>query len=128
MEKTFINEGGNILVRDARGKVGAGGVVEMLHLYDNNRAGCLIGAWKIRPVDGENRAEFCSVYNRFPTTKYSFDIMEAVKWGQKLADMIVESDPLPPQTMFFGGAGGGGGGGTGGFIPPTGGNTDAGGK
>lgn len=93
MQKTFENDGGNILVRSTeKDKMGACGKVEMLHLYSNNKAGCVIGAWKVRDVDEQPFPEFYVVHDRLTSTKYSFDIMEALRYGQKLAELCVESE------------------------------------
>ncbi len=91
MKKTFENEDGNILVRYSH-NTGRCGIVEMLHLYDKNESGCVIGAWKVRKIDGEDFPEFYAIHDRFTSTKYSFDIMEAVKYGQKLAEVCLESE------------------------------------
>jgi hypothetical protein len=89
-EKTFENEGGNILVRFApKNQVGRCGIVEMLHLFDKNKSGCVICAWVVRKVDGEPTPEIQVVHNRLTSTQYSFDILEALKYGQKLAEDII---------------------------------------
>lgn len=87
LEKTFENRGGNILVRFCpEAQVGKCGIVEMLHLYDKNKSGCVIGAWVVREIDGEPFPVFQVVHNRLTNTEYSFDIMEALRYGQKLAE------------------------------------------
>lgn len=91
LEKTFINESGNILVRYATHK-GRCGIVEMLHLYNNNESGCAICAWKVRKIDGTDFPEMYVIYNRLMITEFSFDIMEALKFGQKLAEDIIYYD------------------------------------
>ena len=92
MKKTFENEGGNILVRTTGGKVGACGIVEMLHLYDKNESGCVIGAWKVRNIDSTPFPEFYVVHDRLTETEYSFDILEAIRYGQKLAEIELQGD------------------------------------
>ncbi len=93
MEKTFKNESGNILVRySPKTQVGRCGIVEMLHLFDNNKTGCVIGAWVVRDVDGEPFPEFQVVHDRLTEIEYSFDIMDAIRYGQKLAEICVESE------------------------------------
>lgn len=85
IEKRWENEGGDILVRQTDNC----GIVEIMHLYSENKSGCVIGYWEVRDVDGEPMAEFSAVHDRFANTKYSFDIMEAVRWGEKLASLLV---------------------------------------
>jgi hypothetical protein len=87
--KTFENESGNILVRDARGKIGSCGVVEMLHLFSENKSGCVIAAWKVRKVDGENFPEMYVIHDRLTATEYTCDIMEALRYGQQLAEKAI---------------------------------------
>ena len=92
MQKTFPNDSGDILVRQSPTKMGCG-IVEMMHLYDKeNKSGCVIGYWELRKSDDEHVAEFRSVHDRFAKTEYVFDIMEAVRYGQKLAELIIESE------------------------------------
>ena len=87
LEKTFENEGGNILIRFCpKNQVGSCGIVEMLHLYDKNKSGCVICAWEVRKIDGEDFPELKVIHNRLTKTQYSFDILEALKFGQKLAE------------------------------------------
>lgn len=90
LQRTFENEGGNILVRfSPKSQIGRCGVVEMLHLYDKNESGCVICSWEIRKVDGEYLPELKVVHDRLTSTKYSFDVLEALKYGQKLAEDII---------------------------------------
>ena len=86
LQKTFENKGGNILVRYSANKNSRCGIVEMLHLYDNNKAGCVICAWKVRKIDGDDFPEMYVIHDRLTTTAFSFDIMDALKYGQKLAE------------------------------------------
>lgn len=88
LEKTFENKGGNILVRHATHN-GRCGIVEMLYLYDNNVSGCAICAWKVRKIEGNDFPEMYVIYDRLTTTEFYFDIMEALKFGQKLAEDIL---------------------------------------
>lgn len=90
MEKTFENIGGNILVRAAGEGRGSCGIVEMLHLWNENESGCVIGAWKVRDVDSTPFPEFYVVHDRLTSTTYSFDILEAIRFGQKMAELLVE--------------------------------------
>lgn len=93
LEKTFENEGGNILVRYCpETQLGRCGIVEMLHLYDENKSGCAIGAWVVRDVDGIPFPEFQVIHDRLTSTKYSFDILEALRYGQRLAELCLESN------------------------------------
>jgi hypothetical protein len=92
LQRTFVNDGGNILVRDARGKPGRCGIVEMLHLYDKNKSGCVVAAWEVRDIDGTPFPELRVIHDRLTATKYSFDIMEALRYGQELAELLVNSD------------------------------------
>ena len=87
LEKTFENDSGNILVRYCpKEEVGKCGIVEMLHLFDKNKSGCVICAWEVRDVDGQPFPEMKVIHDRLTSTKYSFDILEALKFGQKLAE------------------------------------------
>jgi hypothetical protein len=91
MKKTIQNESGNILIRQS---VQHGcGIVEMMHLFDNNESGCVIGYWEKVTVDGEYSAEFRSVHDRIMDTKYdSADILlNSLIFGQKLANLIIET-------------------------------------
>jgi hypothetical protein len=87
LEKTFKNDSGDILVRFCpTGTLGACGIVEMLHLYDENKSGCVVCAWKVRIIDGKTFPEMCVIHDRLTTVEYSFDILDALKFGQKLAE------------------------------------------
>ena len=91
IEKRYKNKGGDILVRFCpETQIGRCGIVEMLHLYDKNESGCVIGAWVVRDVDGQPFPEFRIIHDRLTITKYSIDILEAIKFGQKLAEVCVE--------------------------------------
>ena len=57
-----------------------------MYLYDNNESGCVICAWEVRDVDGSPFPEMKVIHDRLTSTKYSFDILEALKFGQKLAE------------------------------------------
>lgn len=92
MKKTFQNESGNILIRSSKDVKGACGIVEMLHLHDKNSSGCVIASWYVNKSDINPVARFESCDDRFPNTKYSFDIMEAVHYGQNLANLLLESE------------------------------------
>jgi hypothetical protein len=91
MQKTFKNDSGDIVVRESSNSLGCG-IVEMMHLWHDNESGCVIGFWETRDRDGEKIAEFKSLDERFPKTEYSFDVMEAVKYGQSLAELLLKSD------------------------------------
>lgn len=88
-KKTIKNSSGNITIKATDNC----GIVEIMHLYDKNISGCVIGYWQVRDVDGEPMAEFQSVHDRIMTTEYDSPsiLLEALKYGQKLADLIVES-------------------------------------
>jgi len=88
LEKRFKNSSGDLLVRETQ----SCGIVEIMHLYDNNESGCVIGCWTVRKVDGEDMAEFASIHRRIAETKYdSSDILlDAIKIGQKFADLIID--------------------------------------
>ncbi len=93
MKKRFKNESGDIEVRKSAAQFGCG-IVEMMHYWDKNKSGCVIGYWDKLMTDGSPRAEFRSVDNRIATTKYdSGDILLcALQIGQKMADLLVETD------------------------------------
>jgi len=92
MEKRFKNNNKDILVRTSSLDLGCG-IVEMLHLWDGNNAGCVIGYWEKRKSEGEYIAEFHSVLSRIMETEYDNAniLLEALKYGQKLADIILTS-------------------------------------
>ena len=84
MKKIFKNSSGNIEVRESTG-IGACGIVNM---FQN---GCVIGYWKVNKVDGEDFPEFISFRDRFIETEYDFDIFKALNFGQKLAEILIET-------------------------------------
>ena len=90
MEKRFKNTSGDILVRKSSER--GCGTVEMLHLFQENKVGYVIGSWNVRKVDGEDFPEFTVVGKRFMEVSYSFDPLEALKFGQKLAELLIELD------------------------------------
>lgn len=87
IHKIFENKGGNIKVYDSRDNVGSCGVVTML-----NVKGYVIGAWKLSNIDGEDFPEFYVIHDRLTKEEFSFDIMEAIKYGQQLAELLIRSD------------------------------------
>jgi hypothetical protein len=90
LKKQFENLGGDILVRFCPDtQLGRCGIVEMMHLYDNNKSGCVICAWKVREIDGEDFPEMYVIHDRLTRIEYSFDIMVALRYGQKLAEDAV---------------------------------------
>ena len=95
MKKTFINSSGNILVRQSNGVLGACGIVEILHLWDKNKSGCVIASYEKRKADGYDIAELQEVHDRLSTTNFDSDeiIMQAIRYGRKLADLILASEP-----------------------------------
>ena len=70
-------------------QIGRCGIVEMLHLDDKNKCGCVICFWKVRKINGIDFPEMRVVGNGLTFTKYSFDILEALKCGLKLAEDIL---------------------------------------
>ena len=96
IRKTYKNDSGDILIKASNSKWGCG-IVEMLHLWDKEtRGGCVIAFWKKTKSDGEYIAELTSVGSRLMDIEYDsgFDLISALKYGQKLADLIIESDNL----------------------------------
>ena len=89
MEKRIKNSSGDLLIRETDNC----GIVEILHI-NVNEIGCVIGYWDIRKCDGEDIAEFQSVHNRIIETDYddAGKLLEALKYGQKLADIILLSN------------------------------------
>lgn len=86
LNKTFKNKGGDILVRS-----GGCGIVEILHLWNNNKSGCTIGYWEERESDGEPIAEFRSCSSRIMETEYDgVELIDILKFGQKFADFLIE--------------------------------------
>jgi hypothetical protein len=78
MKKIFKNSSGNIVVQ----KSDVNGIVEMRRILKDDWE--LLGYWNDIP-------EFISHENRFITTKYDFDIFKALKFGQKLAEILIET-------------------------------------
>lgn len=90
MEKRIKNSSGDLLIRETDNC----GIVEMLHLFNENKFGCVIGCWNVRKCDGEDIAEFSSIHNRIMNTDYDDNnkLLEALKYGQRLADLILLSN------------------------------------
>ena len=90
LEKRFPNESGDILVKQSNNS--DPGIVEILHLWNNNDSGGTIGYWETRECDGETIAEFLVHHNSFLEVEYDEDDlpMQVLKFGQKLADLIIE--------------------------------------
>ncbi len=85
-EKRFKNDSGDILIRE----ISSGdGILEVLHLWDKNQAGCVIAYWKEVICDGEKTAQFESLYDRFVDVDFSIDISDFLKQGQKIADALL---------------------------------------
>ena len=91
LEKRFKNSAGDILVRETD----TCGIVEILYLHNKNESGYVIGYWDIKKEDGKYSAEFYGVGDRLATTKYDDAeiLLEALRIGQKFADLIVELNP-----------------------------------
>ena len=51
---------------------------------------CVIGYWEVRKVDGEDFPEFISVQDRFINLDCDFDIFKALRFGQKVAEILIE--------------------------------------
>ena len=64
----------------------------MIHMWDENKAGCVIACWRRSHEKNDDYVQFESIGDRFAKTKYSFDIIEAVRYGQKLAELLIELD------------------------------------
>ncbi len=90
MEKRIKNKSGDILIRQTNDC----GIVEIMHLCNNNISGCVIGYWKKRKCDGINIAEFISVNGRIMEIEYDNAniLLEALKFGQKMADLLIEAE------------------------------------
>jgi len=93
MKKIFKNKSGDILVRYcSKDQIGRCGIVEMLHLHDKKRkAGCVIGYWEVN-IDEDPTAEFKVIDSRLTEVKYDFDIIKAIKYGQKIADKMINKE------------------------------------
>lgn len=93
IEKRFKNESGDLLVRSSGERIGGCGVVEIIYLNNQNKSGYVIGYWELRNVDGSQMAEFRSVHDRIMTAEYDDArvLLEVLKFGQKLADLIIET-------------------------------------
>lgn len=94
VKKTFINSSGNIEVRSSIGDVDACGIVEILHLWNKNKSGCVIAAYTIGSSDGHDTAVLVEIHGRLSSTKFDSDeiIMNAIRYGRKLADLLIESE------------------------------------
>lgn len=88
IRKRFKNKSGDIEVRQTDNC----GIVEIMHYWKENKSGCVIGYWSIRNCDGDKIAEFQSVQSRIIETEYDDPtiLLEALKFGQKLADILLE--------------------------------------
>jgi hypothetical protein len=84
MKKIFKNSSGNIVVQE-RPKDWCG-LVEMR--INNGKPDNMIGYWD---KNEEGYPEFTSIEDKFITTKYDFDIFKALKFGQKLAEILIET-------------------------------------
>jgi hypothetical protein len=84
MKKIFKNSSGNIIVQEATNSIG---VVEMRRILIDKTTE-IIGGWILDDVEFP---EFTSIKDRFITTKYDFDIFKALKFGQKLAEILIET-------------------------------------
>jgi len=93
LEKRIKNSSGDLLIRKS-GKEGGCGIVELLHLWSKNESGCVIGCWQEKKSDESYIAEFSSIDDRIITTEYdnSDMLLDALKFGQKLADLIIETN------------------------------------
>ena len=91
IKKRWSNSSGDIEVRETDNC----GIVEIMHFWDKNESGCVIGCWKIIKSDGRNIAEFQSVGSRIMETNYDdpLILLEALKFGQKIADILVDITP-----------------------------------
>lgn len=87
--KRWKHESGDIYVRIAKDQ-GRCGVVEIMHLT-SGESGYVVGAYEVRKVDGEPYPEFKVVHDRLTNLPEDLPIMEILKYGQKLAEIAVES-------------------------------------
>jgi len=83
MKKIFKNSSGNIVIQ----KSFTFGIVEMRRNLKEEGLE-IIGYWDI---DDNNFPEFKSIKDRFITTEYDFDIFKALRFGQKLAEILIET-------------------------------------
>jgi hypothetical protein len=84
MKKIFKNSSGNIVIQ----KSFTFGIVEMRRNLKEEGLE-IIGYWDI---DDNNFPEFKSIKDRFITTEYDFDIFKALKFGQKIAEILIETE------------------------------------
>lgn len=91
-EQAFHNSSGDILVKLSAGQAGACGIVEALHLWSENKSGCVIFAWKRRMADGSPIAEVYSIHGRMVDTVYDSPdvLLDALKFGQQLAESYLK--------------------------------------
>lgn len=92
LEKRIKNSSGDLLIR---GTSYPENIVEILHLY-NGDSGCVIAFFEKRECDDTYIAELKSVHSRIAETIYDDAeiLLQAIKYGQKLADLILASDEL----------------------------------
>lgn len=83
MKKIFKNSSGNIEVRESsENKYGNVELIQNLGIDIK-----VLGYWIGGPIP-----HFISVDKNFIETKYDFDIFKALKFGQKLAEILIETN------------------------------------
>lgn len=83
VEKIFQNDSGDVIVKTIDKNNYDIGVVQMVS------NGCLICKWEVRKVDGEYFPEIKVVHDRLTKQEFSFNILEALRFGQKLAEDVI---------------------------------------
>ena len=84
MKKIFKNSSGNIVI--IKTPDDCYGIVEMR--INTGKPDNMIGYWA---ENEEGYPVFTSVEDKFIKTKYDFDIFKALKFGQKLAEILTET-------------------------------------
>ncbi len=90
IKKRWKNSSGDIEVRETD----SCGIVEIMHYWDKNKSGCVIGCWRKTEIDGIPTTQFESIYDRLMTTKYDNPqiLLEALQFGQKLAEILIDQN------------------------------------
>jgi hypothetical protein len=83
-DKIFKNKSGNLVVRENNGSIGFCGEVEIMHMWNKNKSGCVIGYWDF---DDEG-SEFHSVGNRIIETVYDNPklLLTVLQYGMMVAE------------------------------------------
>jgi len=82
MKKIFKNSSGNIIIQSYSAEVPD--IVRLIQL--KNGLENTLGYW-----ENKKSPHFISLGDNFIKTKYDFDIFKALRFGQKLAEILIET-------------------------------------